>query len=88
MVDAVKKWQKSDPQKSLDTWRKLSEANSALETRFNTLSKLAAEHWEAYKGIINSCSMLSGRSKPMNRAKQILLKRCYAKDQVSHAPYG
>ncbi|KAA8525824.1 hypothetical protein F0562_007679 [Nyssa sinensis] len=58
MVGAVKKWQKSDPQKSLDTWRKLSEANSALETRFNTLSKLAAEHWDAYKGIINSCSML------------------------------
>uniref|UniRef100_A0A5B6ZFX2 phosphomevalonate kinase n=1 Tax=Davidia involucrata TaxID=16924 RepID=A0A5B6ZFX2_DAVIN len=58
MVGAVKKWQKSDPQKSLDLWRKLSESNSALETQFNTLSKLAEEHWDAYKGVINSCSML------------------------------
>ncbi|KAA8521194.1 hypothetical protein F0562_011871 [Nyssa sinensis] len=57
MVGAVKKWQKSDPQKSLGTWRKLSEANSALESQLNMLSKLAEEHWDAYKGIINSCSM-------------------------------
>uniref|UniRef100_A0A5B6ZHL2 phosphomevalonate kinase n=1 Tax=Davidia involucrata TaxID=16924 RepID=A0A5B6ZHL2_DAVIN len=58
MVGAVKKWQKSDLQKSLDTWRKLSAANSALESQFNMLSKLAEEHWDAYKGVINSCSML------------------------------
>lgn len=58
MVGAVKKWQKSDPQKSLDTWRKLSEANSSLEVQFNMLSKLAEEHWDAYKCIIDICSRL------------------------------
>ena len=30
MVGAVKKWQKADPEKSQETWRKLSEANSEL----------------------------------------------------------
>ncbi|KAK7353340.1 hypothetical protein VNO80_18785 [Phaseolus coccineus] len=58
MVGAVKKWQKSDPQKALDTWRRLSEANSALEMQLNSLSKLAKEQWNAYKSVIESCSML------------------------------
>ncbi|KAF7809455.1 phosphomevalonate kinase, peroxisomal [Senna tora] len=58
MVGAVKKWQKSDPHKSQDIWRRLSEANSALETQLNLLSKLAKEQWDAYKCVINSCSML------------------------------
>ena len=58
MVGAVKKWQKSDPQKSLDTWRRLSEANSALEIQLNLLSKLAKEQWDAYKSVIDSCSKL------------------------------
>ena len=57
MVGAVKKWQKSDPEKSLETWRKLSEANLALETQFNILSKLAEENWDAYESVIISCSM-------------------------------
>lgn len=57
MVGAVKKWQKSDPEKSLETWRKLSVANSALETQFKILSKLAEENWDAYKCVINSCSI-------------------------------
>ncbi|XP_048319868.2 phosphomevalonate kinase, peroxisomal isoform X2 [Ziziphus jujuba] len=58
MVGAVKKWQKADPQKSLDTWKKLSEANSDLETQLNTLSKLAEKHWDQYKSIINRYSTL------------------------------
>ncbi|CAK9153242.1 unnamed protein product [Ilex paraguariensis] len=58
MVGAVKKWQKSDPEKSLNTWRKLSEANSALEMQLNILSKLAEQHWDAYGSVINSCSTL------------------------------
>ncbi|TXG61526.1 hypothetical protein EZV62_012889 [Acer yangbiense] len=58
MVGAVKKWQKSDPQKSQETWRKLSELNSALEAQFQMLSKLAEDHWNAYKCIIESCSKL------------------------------
>ncbi|RYR48061.1 hypothetical protein Ahy_A07g034055 isoform B [Arachis hypogaea] len=58
MVGAVKKWQKSDPQKSLDTWRRLSEANSQLEIQLNFLSKLAKEQWDAYKSVIDSCSKL------------------------------
>ncbi|XP_024997030.1 phosphomevalonate kinase, peroxisomal [Cynara cardunculus var. scolymus] len=57
MVGAVKKWQKSDPQKSLDMWKKLSEANTTLEAQLNLLSKLAEEHWESYKSVIYSCSM-------------------------------
>nr|WNI02920.1 phosphomevalonate kinase [Prunus conradinae] len=58
MVGAVKKWQKADPQKSLETWRKLSEANSALETQLSTLSKLAEQHWDEYESLIKSCSIL------------------------------
>ncbi|KAM7257708.1 hypothetical protein ACFE04_013449 [Oxalis oulophora] len=58
MVGAVKKWQKSDPQKSQDTWNKLSDSNSALETHFNMLSRLAEEHWDTYKCVINICSTL------------------------------
>ncbi|PON62949.1 Phosphomevalonate kinase, ERG [Trema orientale] len=58
MVGAVKKWQKSDPQKAQDTWTKLSEANSALEAQLNTLCKLAEEHWDEYENVINSCSSL------------------------------
>nr|AYM51329.1 PMK [Matricaria chamomilla] len=58
MVGAVKKWQKSDPQKSKDTWNKLSEANSALVAQFNLLSKSAADSWDSYKAVITGCSML------------------------------
>lgn len=58
MVGAVKKWQKADPQKSLETWRKLTEANSALETQLSTLSKLAEQHWDEYESLIKSCSIL------------------------------
>ncbi|XP_028103915.1 phosphomevalonate kinase, peroxisomal [Camellia sinensis] len=57
MVGAVKKWQKSEPQKALETWRKLSEANSVLEMCLNMLSKMAKEHWDSYKSIIGNCSM-------------------------------
>ncbi|CAN4076318.1 unnamed protein product [Withania somnifera] len=58
MVGAVKKWQRSDPLDSLETWRRLSEGNSALEAHLNTLSKLAAGHYNAYECIINACSLL------------------------------
>ena len=58
MVGAVKKWQKADPQKSLDTWRRLSEANSELEMQLSTLSKLAEKLWDQYKSVINRCSLL------------------------------
>ncbi|KAF9685579.1 hypothetical protein SADUNF_Sadunf03G0069400 [Salix dunnii] len=56
MVGAVKRWQKSDPAKAQETWRKLSEANSKLEIQFNTLSKLAEENCNAYKCVIDKCS--------------------------------
>ncbi|KAL4384410.1 hypothetical protein GQ457_15G008070 [Hibiscus cannabinus] len=59
MVGAVKKWQKADPEKSQETWRKLAEANSELETQLNLLRKLAEEHWDAYKCVIDSCSRLT-----------------------------
>eukprot|EP00262_Sarcandra_glabra_P007982 TRINITY_DN21150_c0_g1_i1.p1 TRINITY_DN21150_c0_g1~~TRINITY_DN21150_c0_g1_i1.p1 ORF type:complete len:514 (+),score=106.52 TRINITY_DN21150_c0_g1_i1:156-1697(+) len=56
MVGAVKQWQVSDPQKSLDTWTRLAEANSTLEMQLKMLSRFAEEQWETYKCIINSCS--------------------------------
>ena len=56
MVGAVKRWQKSDPAKAQETWRKLSEANSKLEIQFNILSKLAEENCNAYKCVIDNCS--------------------------------
>ncbi|KAG6397147.1 hypothetical protein SASPL_143312 [Salvia splendens] len=59
MVGAVKKWQKSDPQNSLETWKKLSEANSALEMHLKTLSKLAEINIDDYKYIIIKCSTVT-----------------------------
>lgn len=59
MVGAVKKWQKSDPENSLETWKKLSEANSALEMHLNTLSKLAEKISDVYTSVINSCSNIT-----------------------------
>ncbi|BBH09506.1 GHMP kinase family protein, partial [Prunus dulcis] len=69
MVGAVKKWQKADPQKSLETWRKLSEANSALETQLSTLSKLAEQHWDEYESLIKSCSILKSEKWIQQAAK-------------------
>ncbi|KAH6803419.1 GHMP kinase family protein [Perilla frutescens var. frutescens] len=59
LVGAVKKWQKSDPQNSLETWKKLSEANSALEMHLKTLSKLAEVNFDGYQSAIIKCSMLT-----------------------------
>nr|KJB51571.1 hypothetical protein B456_008G223300 [Gossypium raimondii] len=58
MVGAVKKWQKADPENSQETWRKLADANSELEIQLNMLRKLAKEHWDAYKCVIDNCSRL------------------------------
>ncbi|MCL7026616.1 hypothetical protein MKW94_017730 [Papaver nudicaule] len=58
MVGAVKKWQASEPQKSQETWKRLSDANSLLERQLNALSMLAEEQWETYKQVLNSCSNL------------------------------
>ncbi|CAH9077465.1 unnamed protein product [Cuscuta europaea] len=58
MVGAVKKWQKSDPQSSQETWRKLLEKNSALERNLNALSKLSESDYTSYEYIINCCSTL------------------------------
>lgn len=77
MVGAVKKWQKSDPEKSKETWTKLSEANSALETQLNTLSKLAEKHWDEYKSLINSLSMLKPEKwieRPTQQSQEAITK--------------
>ncbi|KAK4789192.1 hypothetical protein SAY86_020511 [Trapa natans] len=58
MVGAVKKWQKSDPQKSIETWKVLSEANASLEKKFNLLSKLAKDQWDEYRHVIDRCSRM------------------------------
>ncbi|XP_020256690.1 phosphomevalonate kinase, peroxisomal-like isoform X2 [Asparagus officinalis] len=56
MVGSVKQWQKADPQKSQETWRRLADANSKLETQFKILNKFAGERRETYNQIISSCS--------------------------------
>ncbi|XP_020247835.1 phosphomevalonate kinase, peroxisomal-like, partial [Asparagus officinalis] len=56
MVGSVKQWQKADPQKSLETWRRLADANSKLEAEFNILNKFSGEQREAYSQIISTCS--------------------------------
>ncbi|XP_068646681.1 phosphomevalonate kinase, peroxisomal [Aristolochia californica] len=56
LVGAVKQWQKSDPQGSLETWKRLGEANSKLEVQLKLLKKIAEEQFETYKYIIGSCS--------------------------------
>ncbi|KAF6148646.1 hypothetical protein GIB67_042605 [Kingdonia uniflora] len=58
MVGAVKKWQTSNPQNSLETWKLLSEANSTLEAQLKVLSKFAKKEWEIYRCVITSCSGL------------------------------
>lgn len=55
MVGAVKQWQKIDPQKSLETWRRLADANSKLEAQFKILNNVAREQREAYKQTISIC---------------------------------
>lgn len=55
MVGAVKKWQKSEPEKSVYTFTKLSEANSMLEKQLIKLRKLAEEQGMAYDSIIDRC---------------------------------
>ncbi|EEC74880.1 hypothetical protein OsI_10786 [Oryza sativa Indica Group] len=59
MVGSVKQWQKSDPQKSKETWSKLGIANSVLENQLRNLNKLAEDHWEAYESVLRSCSCLT-----------------------------
>lgn len=56
MVGAVKQWQKSDPQKSLETWKKLAYANSVLEAQLKSLNKLAEDNWETYRHTLAVCS--------------------------------
>ena len=56
MVGSVKQWQKSDPQKSAETWMRLANANSMLELELNKLNKFALEQWDSYKHVISSCS--------------------------------
>ncbi|KAF0910589.1 hypothetical protein E2562_003024 [Oryza meyeriana var. granulata] len=58
MVGSVKQWQKSDPQKSKDTWSKLGIANTVLEKQLRNLNKLAEDHWEHYEYVLRSCSHL------------------------------
>ena len=58
MVGSVKRWQKSDPEKSKDTWSKLGIANTVLENQLRILKKLSEEQREAYESVVRSCSVL------------------------------
>nr|AZB52793.1 phosphomevalonate kinase 1 [Centranthera grandiflora] len=64
MVGAVKKWRNSDPQGSLETWKKLSEANSSLETHLNALRRLAETNPDTYRITIDKCSKLTSEKWP------------------------
>lgn len=57
MVGSVKQWQRSDPQESMETCKRLGEANRQLEMQLRMLHKLA-EEWETYKFVIQNCSSL------------------------------
>ncbi|CAL4921791.1 unnamed protein product [Urochloa decumbens] len=59
MVGSVKRWQKSDPEKSKDTWSKLGIANSALENQLRILKQLSEDHQEEYESVVRSCSRLA-----------------------------
>jgi phosphomevalonate kinase len=61
MVGSVKQWQKSDPQKSKDTWSKLGNANLVLENELRNLKRLAEDHWQAYESVVRTCSCLPCR---------------------------
>lgn len=56
MVGAVKRWQASNPQDSLETWGRLAEANSLLEMHLKMLNDFAEEQWETYRPLVGSCS--------------------------------
>ncbi|AQL08004.1 phosphomevalonate kinase isoform X2 [Zea mays] len=51
MVGSVKRWLKSDPEKSRDTWSKLAIANSTLENQLRILKGLSENHHEAYESM-------------------------------------
>ncbi|KAF3790722.1 Phosphomevalonate kinase [Nymphaea thermarum] len=53
MVGAVNKWKRSNPQSSLELWKRLAEANSRLEAQLKILSKFAEEQWEAYNMVLS-----------------------------------
>lgn len=76
MVGAVKKWQKSDPQNSLETWRKLSESNSALELHLNALSGYAEKYGDAYKCVISRCSVLTSEKVNLQSTVANFLGKC------------
>lgn len=71
MVGAVKQWQKVDPEKSLETWKRLAEANSIVEEQFKALSRLAEQQWEVYRDTVIRCSCLTH--------KQVILPRSFWK---------
>lgn len=71
LVGAVKKWQKSEPKKALETWKKLSDANSALEVRLNMLSTMAKGHWDSYRSIIDKCSLLKSEKVIQKLLRQV-----------------
>ncbi|CAA6669610.1 unnamed protein product [Spirodela intermedia] len=45
--------------KSVETWKRLKEANSIVEEQFKALSLLAESQWEVYRDIIVRCSGLT-----------------------------
>eukprot|EP01018_Ginkgo_biloba_P035943 Gb_31213 [translate_table: standard] len=56
ITGAVQSWRKTDPQNSQKIWKKLAEANAAVERQLLLLKHLAQEQEEIYINVLESCS--------------------------------
>ncbi|CAD6202930.1 unnamed protein product [Miscanthus lutarioriparius] len=83
MVGSVKRWQKSDPEKSKDTWSKLAIANSALENQLRILKGLSENHREAYESVVRSCSHLTYGKVATNQDQELIVRSLLAARDAS-----
>uniref|UniRef100_A0A0D6QV26 phosphomevalonate kinase n=1 Tax=Araucaria cunninghamii TaxID=56994 RepID=A0A0D6QV26_ARACU len=58
MVGAVQSWRKRDPQNSQVIWKKLAEANAAVERELLLLKHMAQEQEKNYRNVVENCSKL------------------------------
>jgi len=58
MVGAVQSWRKKDPQNSQVIWKKLAEANAAVERELLSLKHIAQEQEQIYQNVLENCSRI------------------------------
>jgi phosphomevalonate kinase len=58
MVGAVQSWRKKDPQNSQVIWKKLAEANAAVERELLLLKHIAQEQEQIYQNVLENCSRI------------------------------